>query len=163
MNVLLVTPSPRIAQQVTAALGPDTGAAITQVAAPQRALALLDEGQRFDVVVADNDTAPAGGFHLSREIKARAQMGNDMPPIVLLIARPQDRFLSKWSQADANVLKPADPFDLAEVIDAVVRGAPVPALPGVGSQPTATLADVPGPDYEQAGVEQSGGVTGGGP
>jgi CheY-like chemotaxis protein len=102
-----------------------------------------DEGP-WDIVIGDNDTAPTGGFFLAREIKARGQMGRDMPPVVLLLARDQDIYLSNWSQADAYVLKPVDPFNLAEVLTAVAEGRDLPQLPGVGGDPTPSLLDVPG-------------------
>ena len=145
--MLLVADHPSVVSQVrTAVLGIE-GAAITLVSMPQRALALLDEGQHFDVVVGDNDTHPTGGLALTCEIKARGQMGQDMPPVVLLLAREQDRWLANWVQADAHVLKPADPFDLAEALQAVAAGRPVPALPGIGSDPKPSLLD-PTPTQE---------------
>ena len=52
---------------------------------------------------------------------------------MLLIARPQDEYLCRWAQADAWVVKPVDPFDLAEVLASIVDGDEVPALPGVGT------------------------------
>lgn len=156
MRVLLVTENPTIATSVTTTLLGTDEAELDHVATPQRAVALLDEGQRFTVVVGDADTAPSGGFFLAREIKARGQMGQDMPPVILLLAREQDVFLSNWSQADAYVIKPVDPFDLRMVISAVVEGAPLPALPRVGGDPTASLLDVPGDEDAPATGIDSG-------
>ena len=94
---------------------------------------MFDAGEpTFGVVLADADTHPTGGFYLVRELRARQTDGSQVPPIVLLIARPQDEYLSRWAQADAWIIKPVDPFDLAEVLAAVGAGEPVPALPGVG-------------------------------
>lgn len=133
MRVLLVSTNPRISGEVTTALRGEREADVLEVATPQRALQQLDDGDAFDLVIADADTAPTGGFALSREIKARVQMGVDLPPVVLLIAREADKFLAKWSQADAYILKPPDPFDLDEVVRALCDGEPVPELPNVGS------------------------------
>ena len=145
MNVLLVADHPSVAAQVHAAVDGMDDVTVLHVSLPQRALALIDEGgQAFDVVVADNDTHPTGGLALCREVKARGQMGAAVPPVVLLLARPQDTWLANWAQADATVQKPADPFDLAEALQAVVDGGtPVPALPGIGSDPTPSLLDPP--------------------
>ena len=148
VRVLLVSDNPRITAQVTSALIGDPETTLMEVRTPQRAVALLDEGSSFDLVVGDNDTAPSGGYFLAREIKARGQMGRDMPPVVLLLARDQDRFLSNWSQADAYLVKPIDPFDFREVLLSVVAGEPLPALPGVGGEPTPSLLDIPGGDSE---------------
>jgi DNA-binding response OmpR family regulator len=130
VRILLVSSGPSLTRQVTSALPLD--AEVTEVRTPQRGLALLDAGEHtFDVVLGDADTHPTGGFHMAREIRARQTDGHQVPPIVLMIARPQDDYLAKWSQADAWILKPIDPFDLAEVLEAVGAGRPVPALPGV--------------------------------
>lgn len=148
MKILLVADHPSVAEQVRAAVvGLDDATSVFQVSTPQRALALLDEGETYDIVVGDNDTHPTGGLALAREVKARGQMGREMPPVVLLIARPQDRWLVNWSQADAYVLKPADPFDLLETLQAVVAGEAVPALPGIGGEPKPSLLD-PAPTAE---------------
>lgn len=112
--------------------GLPSDAEMLEVRTPQRALAVFDEGDHtFDVMIADGDTHPAGGFHLVRELRARQTDGRDVPPMLLLIARPQDDYLAKWAQAEAWILKPIDPFDLAAVVEALADGEPVPALPGV--------------------------------
>lgn len=156
MRTLLVSTDPRVSVEVTTALLGESDVEVMEVRTPQRALALLDDEGGFDVVIADADTAPTGGFALARDIKARVQMGRDMPPVVLLIARDADRFLARWSQADAHLRKPADPFDLAEVVRAVTDGLPVPALPNVGSPQGPPPENVP----EPLGSGQEPGVAG---
>ncbi|MGH8905098.1 MAG: hypothetical protein ACRD0K_00920 [Egibacteraceae bacterium] len=135
MRILLVSTHEHVTAHVTAALLGTPDVEFIEVSTPQRALARLDRGESYDIIVADNDTWPTGGFALSREIQARRQMGQDVPPVLLLLAREQDRWLSNWSQADAYILKPPDPFDLAETVQALVDQRPLPALPGVGGAP----------------------------
>lgn len=118
---------------------------LAEVRLPQQALALLDQGRHFDILIADNDTWPTGGFALSREVKARSAMGKDMPPVLLLLARDQDRWLSDRSGADTYILKPVDPFDLAETVRALVEERPLPALPGVGGDPTPLMQSTGAP------------------
>lgn len=149
MKILLVADHSSVAAQVKTAVDGWDNSSVFHVSQPRRALALLDEGETYDIVVADNDTHPTGGFALCREVKARGQMGREMPPVVLLLARSQDRWLSNWAQADAYVQKPADPFDLREALVAVVAGEPVPALPGIGGEPKPSLLD-PRPEAELA-------------
>lgn len=159
MKILLVADHSSVAAQVTTAVDGWDDSTVFHVATPQRALALIDDsrdgGHDYDIVVGDNDTHPTGGLALCREIKARGQMGRDVPPVVLLIARIQDKWLANWAQADAYVLKPADPFDLREALQAVVAGDPLPALPGIGGEPKPSLLD-PRPDHELA--QRSGSV-----
>lgn len=131
MHVLLVTSSRGVTHQVTTALLDEDQVTYTEVWSAARALALLDEGNAYDIVIADNDTTPSGGFYLAREMKARVRMGREMPPILLLVAREQDDYLARWAEADAWVLKPVDAFDLAEAIEALVDRRPMPRLPGV--------------------------------
>lgn len=164
MQVLAVTPRADVLEDVrTALLGDDEDSAVEVVAAPRAALQWLDdEPGRFDVVVADADTTPTGGFALARDMKARAHLATPMPPVVLLIARLQDRWLAEWAEADAWSLKPVDPFDLAEVLAAVVDGERQPALPGVGYGGGAMREEARGIEREAAGGP-AGGLTGGGP
>jgi DNA-binding response OmpR family regulator len=168
VKVLLVSANPRINSVVRTALIGREEIDFLEVATPERAVQQIDEhgDGAFDIVVADNDMHPTGGFFLAREIKARGQMGRAMPPVVLLLAREHDVWLSNWSQADAYVVKPVDPFDLAETIEALVEGEPVPALPRIGGDPTPSLLDLPGDTEggEAAGLigGAAGGVTGGG-
>lgn len=133
MKVLVVTQSPRVSLSLSTALVGEEDVELLEVRTPQRALQQLDDVGGFDLVLADADTAPTGGFALAREMKARVRMDQDVPPVVLLIARDQDKFLAKWSEADAFIIKPADPFNLHTVIRAVVEGEEVPPLPGVGA------------------------------
>jgi len=133
VKVLIVNQNERLSGELTSALVGEESVELLEVRTPQLALRLLDRGDRYDLVLADADTAPTGGFALSREVKARARMGAEVPPVILLLAREQDKFLAKWAEANAFIIKPPDPFDLHGVIAAVVAGEDVPALPGVGS------------------------------
>lgn len=160
MRVLFVSTNPRISTEVMTALVGERDVDVLEVATPQRAQALLDDEGGFDLVIADADTAPTGGFALAREIKARQQMGRDMPPVILLIARDADRFLAKWSQADAYIRKPPDPFDLAEVVRALRDGVPVPELPHVGSLQAPMPSDLTG--VEDITAQGGGSMLGGG-
>jgi CheY-like chemotaxis protein len=69
---------------------------------------------RPDVVVADEITSRAGAFAVAKDLKGA------MPPhpakVVILLDRPQDRWLAAWSGADAWFDKPVDPFELADAV-----------------------------------------------
>lgn len=132
MKVLVVNQNPKLSLDITSALVGEEEVELLEIRTPERGLALLDGGHSFDLILADNDTSPTGGFALAREVKLRAKMGKDVPPVILLLARDQDKFLAKWSEADAFMIKPVDPFDLNAVVEAVMRGEDVPDLPRVG-------------------------------
>lgn len=153
MRVLLVGTDTRVASTVRQALE-DGDTEVVEAFSPHRALDLVDAGEGYDVVVADADMTPEGGFALSRELKAREQMSRDIPPVVLLVTRYEDAWLSSWSRADAFVRKPVDPFDLAEVVAALVEGGEVPQLPGVGVPKAPVAGDIFGID-EGAAVPET--------
>lgn len=146
-QILLVAKRDDLAVEITTGLAGRPDLSFLRVATPQRALAILDEPDehgRFALVIADNDTHPTGGFHLSREARARRDSGRAVPPVMLILARPQDTWLSDWSQADAYLIRPIDPFDLAETVEALIEAQPLPALPGVGGDPVNGPYDLPG-------------------
>lgn len=141
MKILIVSGGPKVTSQITTALlGEDF--TYVEVRTPQRALKVLEEDNSFDLILADCDTHPTGGFYLAREVRLLVADGAELPPVVLLVSRPQDEYLARWAEADAWIVKPVDAFDLADVVEALVDRSPVPALPGV-----TTLTDdgTPGP------------------
>jgi CheY-like chemotaxis protein len=72
-----------------------------------------------DVVVADEITSRAGAFAVARDLKG------SIPPfegrVVILLDRPQDAWLARWSGADAWFTKPVNPFELAETVAGFLR------------------------------------------
>ncbi len=85
----------------------DGGALVTRV----------DEGG-VDVCVLDGEAAPEGGMGLSRQLKNEIA---DCPAMLLLVMRRDDRWLARWSLADAVVPQPMDPVELTERSSAAAR------------------------------------------
>jgi CheY-like chemotaxis protein len=69
---------------------------------------------RYDLVIMDNETTKLGGVGLVREMRSELPW---QPTVLLLLAREQDAWLAAWSGADAAVLQPVDPFQLASQVD----------------------------------------------
>jgi DNA-binding response OmpR family regulator len=73
-------------------------------------------------VVADEFASREGAFSLARSLRG------DVDPytgaIVILLDREQDRWLARWSGADAWFVKPVDPFALADQLVALVAARP---------------------------------------
>ena len=67
---------------------------------------------RPQIVVADEIASRAGAFALTKALR------DDVAPftgvIVILLERKQDRWLARWSGADAWFVRPVDPFELAD-------------------------------------------------
>jgi DNA-binding response OmpR family regulator len=67
---------------------------------------------RPEVIVADEIASRAGAFSLARSLRDDARPYGGV--IVILLDRPQDAWLARWSGADAWFVKPVDPFELAD-------------------------------------------------
>nr|WP_157244437.1 hypothetical protein [Nonomuraea typhae] len=72
----------------------------------------------IDVAVLDGETQPAGGMGVARQAKDEVY---DCPPICLIIARRDDRWLADWSKADAVVPQPIEPIVLADAVADLMR------------------------------------------
>jgi DNA-binding response OmpR family regulator len=67
-----------------------------------------------DVVVADEIASGAGAFAVAKDLR-----GAERPfpgVIVIILARPQDAWLAKWSGADAWLERPLDAFALSDTV-----------------------------------------------
>jgi CheY-like chemotaxis protein len=73
---------------------------------------------RPDLVVADEIASGAGGFAVAKDLRGAPE---PFPgAVVLMLARAQDEWLARWSGADAWVIKPVDPFELADIVERLV-------------------------------------------
>jgi DNA-binding response OmpR family regulator len=80
-----------------------------------------------DALVLDGEAWPAGGLGVCRQMKAEIP---DCPPVLVTVARDADRWLGRWSHADAVLVEPVDPADLAAQIATLLRGRiELPAAP----------------------------------
>lgn len=109
MKILVVSEDPRARDWVRLSIGSD----VTYIDAPNGLEALrLAQDEAPDVVIADETTEPYGAFGLARELKSLPRP----PMVVVLLERAQDTWLAKWSGADSWLLRPVDPFELAETV-----------------------------------------------
>lgn len=79
----------------------------------------LDQGE-VALAILDGDAQPTGGVGLCRQFKNEI---TDCPPIIVLLLRPQDKWLATWAQADAIVVRPVDPVTTAETVRRVLESA----------------------------------------
>jgi DNA-binding response OmpR family regulator len=89
--------------------------------------AVIDAVDRelVDLLVLDGEAWPAGGLGISRELKNSRDV---CPPIVVLVARRDDKWLGIWSQADAVLTQPIDAVDLGTTVIRLLTSSPlVPA------------------------------------
>lgn len=88
-----------------------------EVATPAAAIDAVESGG-LDLLVLDGEAGKAGGLGLCRQLKDEIFR---CPPVVVLIARPQDAWLASWSHADGVLTRPLDPITVHEAVAAVVR------------------------------------------
>jgi DNA-binding response OmpR family regulator len=121
-TVLVYSNSADVRAAVRTAVGrrpaPDTGRIEwVECATNAEVIAQLDEGG-LDLVIFDGEAQPTGGIGLSRQFKNEIE---NCPPVVVLIARPQDAWLASWSLADAVINTPIDPIEAAAVVAEQLR------------------------------------------
>lgn len=76
------------------------------------------ESEQFDLLVLDGEAGKAGGMGLCRQLKDEVFR---CPPVLVLLGRPEDRWLASWSDADAVVARPLDPLELQETVARMLR------------------------------------------
>jgi DNA-binding NarL/FixJ family response regulator len=77
----------------------------------------MDAGN-IALAILDGEAKPAGGLGIAKQLKDEIY---NCPPVLVLIARPQDAWLATWSRAEATVSHPIDPIQLADSVVALLR------------------------------------------
>jgi DNA-binding response OmpR family regulator len=67
-----------------------------------------------DLVVADEIASGAGAFAVAKDLRGAEQPFQGA--IVIILARPQDAWLARWSGADAWLERPVDAFALSDKV-----------------------------------------------
>lgn len=121
IKVLLVASDQRVRERLRLALErlEVTGEEVEFLEVPDGNQALaLAEAEHPDLVVVEVGVTPYGAFGLARDVKAAPEASC---PVIILLERPQDEWLARWSGADAMVNRPIDPFQLAKVARRLVE------------------------------------------
>ena len=90
--------------------------------------------ERPDAVVADEIASRAGAFSLARDLRGAVEPYGG--PIVIVLERKHDAWLARWSGADAWLVRPIDPFELADRL--------VELIQAYRARPAARPAEQPG-------------------
>jgi len=91
----------------------------TEAATPAAVVAYAEENT-YDLLVLDGEAGKHGGVGLTRTLKSEVF---ELPPVLIIIAREQDKWLASWSEAEAVVSEPLDPVSLQETIADLLRDA----------------------------------------
>lgn len=123
-KVLVFSDDSTTRSDVIRALGRRVGPGIPDIAVTEVATAdmvfryVRDEG--FDLLILDAETPKFGGMGLGKMI--HDEIDADIP-FILLLGRPQDEWLSRWSGAAAAVSYPIQPRELTSVVAQVLKNA----------------------------------------
>ena len=82
-------------------------------AATQFGIEDLLEKETFDLLILDGETAKVGGMGIAKQLKDEVEA---CPPVLLLIARPQDEWLARWSLAEETTAFPINPRDIQQKV-----------------------------------------------
>ena len=115
MRVLVYSDNSTTRESVVSALGPEY--AYDEVATPDMVITLMDAGG-IDLAILDGEAAPAGGMGLAKQLKDELRT---CPPLLVITGRPDDRWLAKWSNADASVSHPIDPIGLGAAVSKLLH------------------------------------------
>jgi len=121
-QVLIYSDDVAVRDQVRSAVGQRAAADLgllqwTECSSGRQVLAAVEAGD-VDAVILDGEAWPTGGMGLARQLKDEV---TDCPPVLLLVARRDDRWLATWSLADAVVPHPVDPAQLAAAVADLLR------------------------------------------
>ena len=78
----------------------------------------VDDKKKVDLFILDSEAVPEGGMGIAHQL--RDEMA-DCPPIMVIIQRSPDKWLAKWSGADAVVAHHIDPFTLGKGVLALLK------------------------------------------
>jgi DNA-binding response OmpR family regulator len=128
VKVLIYSDDSTTREKVVLALGRRVAADLPPIkthefATPLAVVNAVDAGG-FDLLILDGEATPAGGMGVCRQLKDEIYR---CPPVLLIIGRPDDRWLATWSQADAVISHPIDPVALARELAALMRSRAITA------------------------------------
>ena len=118
-SVLVVADTPWVINDVKSALSLP-GFELSEHRDPRSLIEAMAQDNP-DVAVVDLQVGTMGGMAITRAIKEAAQAENfpDVP-VVLLLDRLADGFLAKRAAVHSWIVKPFDPHQLREAVDAAI-------------------------------------------
>ena len=135
LNIVLYSDDSTVRAAITRALGsrlsPDMPCHKVREFATADALRLYVDGVKpgsdspIDLFILDGEAAPEGGMGVARQLKDEVY---NCPPVLLVVARREDKWLAAWSRAEASVTHPVDPFTLATTAADLIRSRAVATI-----------------------------------
>ncbi|MGE0218456.1 hypothetical protein [Mycolicibacterium sp.] len=122
LRVLIYSSDANLRLRIRQVLGryPDTAMAPLDFVDTATAPAVVQEmaAERIDLAILDAEASPAGGLGLAKQLRDELLQHT---PIVVIIARADDNWLTAWARADAVVTQPIRPVALLDAVLPLLR------------------------------------------
>lgn len=117
VKVILYSDDSATRRKVIEAVGRRAGAGLPKIewieSATSAGFIAKYEEHEPSLLVLDGEAAKEGGMSLSRRVHVEY---DNVPPVAVICARPQDHWLATWSKADAVIDEPIDPRKVQETV-----------------------------------------------
>ncbi|MDD7384254.1 MAG: hypothetical protein SPI12_04345 [Actinomycetaceae bacterium] len=122
LKIMVYSDNSTTRAEIKAALGNKVAAdlppvAITEVATAPMVVEDARQGD-FSLLILDAEAAKLGGMGVGKMVQDEV---DPSIPFMLVLGRPQDEWLARWSGADASVYFPINPRVLAQTAADVIR------------------------------------------
>lgn len=122
LRIMVYSDNAETRQQIMLALGRRPSRELPQVeyvevATEPMVIRIADAGG-LDLLILDGEAAPAGGMGVCRQLKDELYK---IPPVLVVVGRPQDAWLATWSRADAVISQPINPMQMAGAVSDLLR------------------------------------------
>ena len=117
VSVVLYSHDPQFRAAVLTAVGRRPAADVARIdwlecSTSAQVIEQIDLGD-IELVILDGESQPTGGMGLARQFKYEI---DNCPPVLVVVARKDDRWLAAWALADAVISAPIDPVEAAAVV-----------------------------------------------
>lgn len=122
LEVLVYSDDASIREQVKTSVGLRAARDLPPIKWDEAATATIAqdkiENGRYAAVVLDAEATKISGNIVAKNLQVECDY---VPPIIMLVARPQDEWLSTWAGASAIVQRPINPITVQETLAKVLR------------------------------------------
>lgn len=122
LQILLYSDDREVRRQVIEAVGIKPAADLPKITWDETATATITQDKvlnnRYDLLILDGEATKISGISVAKSL---AEENDNLPPILILTARPQDEWLVGWAGAAKAVERPLNPLKLQEAVAELLR------------------------------------------
>jgi CheY-like chemotaxis protein len=130
-TVLLYSDDRAVRDRMRLAVGPrpavDLAVSFVDASTYDECIGLLDDTD-VDLLLLDGEASPGGGLGIARQVRDEY---DDVPPVVVTVARAADKWLAAYAKVDAVIRLPLDPIETGQTVARLLHardgGAALPA------------------------------------